>query len=99
MREFQNWLIIKLVPSFKLGIRIFTCCLRTGNFLYGFSAGKLNELLLVTKEAFFSNLAEDSDICKSFMTDFGGFFDLALLISGVTPFVILCKQNFMRDET
>ena len=76
-----------------------TRCLQNGNFLYGFSAGKLNELLLVTKEAFFNNLAEDSDICKSFITDFGGFFDLALLISGVTPFVILCKQNYMKDET
>ena len=68
---------------------VATRCLRSVNFLYGFSAGKLNELLLVKNEAFFSNLAEDSDICKSFITDFGGAFVLALLMSGVMPFVIL----------
>ena len=61
---------------------------------YGFSAGKLNEFeVFVTKEAFFSKRAEDSDICKSFITDLGGAFVLALLMSGVMPFVILCNKK------
>ena len=65
--------------------------------IYGFSAGKLNELLLVKKDAFFNKRAEDSDICKSFITDLGGAFVLALLMSGVMPFVIRCniKQKIM----
>jgi hypothetical protein len=68
--------------------------LKITDLYYGFSAGKLNEFeVFVTNEAFFSKRAEDSDICKSFITDLGGAFVLALLMSGVMPFVILCNKR------
>ena len=66
----------------------FTTSFFQDEILYGCSAGKLNELFCVRKEAFFNKRAEDSDICKSFITDLGGALVRALLMSGVIPLII-----------
>ena len=60
---------------------------------YGFSAGKLKDSFWVKNEAFFNNLAEDSDICISLTTAFGGALERALLISGVIPLISLWKTQ------
>ena len=65
--------------------------------IYGFSAGKLNELLFVRNEAFLRSFADDSDIWISLTTDFGGAFDLALLISGVMPKMTLWRELLLRN--
>ena len=56
----------------------------------------MNELFFVKNEAFFNSLADDSDICISFTTDFGGAVDRLLIILGVIPLTNLCKMKNIK---
>ena len=80
--------MVTLVVQYVFGTSMTSHNLDNFEF-YGFSAGKLKDSFWVKNEAFFNNLAEDSDICISLTTAFGGALERALLISGVIPLISL----------